>query len=73
LQGLVDRKTISCSSAGINVGDNVFVEHNSSVDGDPMRDVYASVKLTSSDTEPFEVHAVSVSYDRSRLHNDRVN
>jgi hypothetical protein len=73
LQGLIDRKTILCSSAGINVGDNIFVEHNSLVDGDQIRDVYASIKLTSSNTEPFEVHALSVSYDRSRLHNDRVN
>ena len=73
VNSLLDRKTIVCSGTGISVGDNVFVEHNSAVDGDPMRDVYASIKLTSSDTEPFEVHAVSVSYDRSRLHNDRVN
>ena len=73
LQGLIDRKTILCSSAGINVGDNIFVEHDSLVDGDPIRDVYTSIKLTSNDTEPFEVHAVSVSYNRSRLHNDRVN
>jgi hypothetical protein len=70
---LEDRKTIVCSGNGINVGDNVFVEHDSIVDGDPIRDVYASIKLTSDDTEPFEVHAVSVHYDRSMLHNERVN
>jgi len=73
VDSLLDRKTIVCSGVGITIGDNVFVEHNSIVDGDPMRDVYASIKLTSSDTTPFEVHALSVSYDRSRLHNDRVN
>lgn len=70
---LVDRKTIKCSGSNINVGDKVFVEHSSIVDGDPMRDVYATFKLTSQDTDPFEVHAVSVHFDRSRLHNDRVN
>jgi hypothetical protein len=68
-----DRKTIVCSGIGVSVGDNVFVEHNSIIDGDPMRDVYASIKLTSNDTEPFEVHAISVHYDRSTLHNERVN
>ena len=69
------RKSIQCSStvANISVGDNVFVQHNSRVDGDPMRDVFLKIKLTSSDTTPFEVHALSLSYDRSRLHNDRVN
>lgn len=69
------RKSIQCTStvANINVGDNIFVQHNSRVDGDPMRDVFLKIKLTSSDTTPFEVHALSLSYDRSRLHNDRVN
>ena len=70
---LLDRKTIKCSGSNVNVGDKVFVEHSSIVDGDPMRDVYATFKLTSQDTDPFEVHAVSVHFDRSRLHNDRVN
>jgi len=72
---IAGRKNIQCSStvANISVGDNIFVQHNSRVDGDPMRDVFLKIKLTSSDTTPFEVHALSLSYDRSRLHNDRVN
>ena len=70
---LLDRKTIQCSGIAISVGDQVFVEHSAVVDGDPIRDVYASIKLTCSDTEPFEVHAVSAHFDRSKLHNDRVN
>ena len=75
ISGLTNRKTIQCSSniVGINVGDNIFTQHDSRVDGDAMRDVFLKIKLTSSDTTPFEVHALSVSYDRSRLHNDRVN
>jgi len=75
ISGITDKKTILCSStvANINLGDNIFVQHNSRIDGDPMRDVFLKVKLTSSDTELFEVHALSLSYDRSRLHNDRVN
>ena len=70
---VVDRKTLRCSGSNVSVGDKVFVEHNSIVDGDVIRDVYASIKMESTDSEPFEVHAVSVHFDRSRLHNDRVN
>ena len=74
VSSLVDRKTIECTSAPtVNAGDHVLVEHSASVDGDPMRDVFLKIKMESSDTSPFEVHALSVSYDRSMLHNDRVN
>jgi len=75
VSGITDRKTVQCTTgiSNISVGDNVFVEHSSRIDGDPMRDVYLKIKMSSSDTTPFEVHAVSVSFDRSRLHNDRVN
>ena len=73
--GITGRKTIQCTStvANISVGDDVFVEHSSRIDGDPMRGVFLKFKLTSSDTSAFEVHALSVSYDRSMVHNDRVN
>ena len=75
ISGVSDRKTIQCTTSisNISVGDNVFVEHSARIDGDPMRDVFLKIKLTSSDTTAFEVHALSLSYDRSRLHNDRVN
>lgn len=74
IASIVDRKTIECTSAPtVNAGDHVLVEHSASVDGDPMRDVFLKIKMESSDTSPFEVHALSVSYDRSMLHNDRVN
>jgi hypothetical protein len=75
IDGITDRKTIQCTNTitGIGSGDNVFVEHTAKVDGDPMRDVFLKLKLTCSDTDAFEVHAVSLSYDRSMLHNDRVN
>jgi len=75
ISGITDRKTIQCTTgiSNISVGNNVFVEHSARIDGDPMRDVFLKVKLTSSDTTAFEVHALSLSYDRSRLHNDRVN
>ena len=75
ISGISGRKTIQCTTnvSNVNVGDDVFVEHSSRIDGDPMRDVFLKIKLTSSDTSPFEVHAVSVNYDRSKVHNDRVN
>jgi len=75
IAGITDRKTIQCTStvSGISAGDDIFVQHSARVDGDPMRGVFLKLKMTSSDTTPFEVHALSVSYDRSRLHNDRVN
>ncbi len=75
ITGITDRKTVQCTTgiSNIIVGDDVFVEHSALIEGDPMRDVYMKIKMTSSDVVPFEVHAVSLSYDRSRLHNDRVN
>lgn len=75
ISGISDRKTIQCTTnvTGIAAGDNIFVEHTARVDGDPLRDVFMKIKITSSDTTAFEVHALSLSFDRSRLHNDRVN
>ena len=75
VSGISDRKTIVCTSAvsNVNVGDNVFVEHVAKVDGDPMRDVFLKIRMSSADTDAFEVHALSVSFDRSMVHNDRVN
>ena len=71
--GISDRKTINCSSAVFSVGEQIMVEQSSFINGDPMRDVFAKIKMTSTDTEPYEVHALSVHYTRSKLHNDRVN
>ena len=75
IDSITDRKTIQCTNTitGISAGDNVFVEHIAKVDGDPMRDIFLKLKMTCTDTTAFELHAVSLSYDRSRLHNDRVN
>jgi|DEB0MinimDraft_6_1074348.scaffolds.fasta_scaffold00720_4 hypothetical protein len=74
ITGLVSRNKISVSDdTPFSVNDEIFVKNNARVSGDPMRDVFLKIKLTSSDTSPFEVHALSVSFDRSRLHNDKVN
>ena len=75
ISGITDRKTIECTTSisNIVVGDDIYVEHNSLVDGDTMRGVHLGVELTLANTDAFELHAVSIHYDRSRLHNDRVN
>ena len=75
ISGITERNVIQCTTtvSNIAIGDNILVQHDARVDGDAMRDVFLKINLTSLDTTPFEVHAVSVSYDRSRLHNDRVN
>lgn len=73
ITGISDRKTITCSSSVFNGGENIMVEQSSFVNGDPIRDVFAKIRMTSTDTEPFEVHALSTHYTRSKLHNDRVN
>jgi len=73
ITGIIDRKTISTSFQALSAGDKVIVEHSSFIDGDPIRDVYTKIKITSTDTEPYEVHALSVNFTRSMLHNDRVN
>ena len=74
ISGIDGRKTVQCTTniSNISVGDNVFVEHAARVDGDPMRDVFLKIKIESSGYESFEVH-LSTHFDRSRLHNDRVN
>ena len=75
ISAITGRKVVQCGGtvSGISAGNDIFVEHTARVDGDPMRDVFLKIKLTSTDTTAFEVHALSISYDRSRLHNDRVN
>lgn len=44
-----------------------FTVSNSAVNGDQMRGPYAKVRLTISDTTPFELHAVNVDYSFSKL------
>lgn len=75
ISAITERKVIQCGAtvSGISATNDIFVEHTARVDGDPMRDIFLKIRLTSTDTTAFEVHALSVSYDRSRLHNDRVN
>ena len=48
-------------------GDQLVVISDSSFDGDQMRGPYARIKLTTSTTEPLELHAVNVDYSFSKL------
>ena len=73
ITGVPSRKVLTMSGANFNIGDKIFVEKLSSVDGDPIRNTYAKIKMTSDSQDAFEVHALSLSYDRSAVHNDRVN
>ena len=45
----------------------LVVASDSSFDGDQMRGPYARIKLTTSTTEPLELHAVNVDYSFSKL------
>lgn len=47
--------------------DQLVVVSDSSFDGDQMRGPYARIKLTTSTTEPLELHAVNVDYSFSKL------
>lgn len=75
ISAVSERNTIQCNATVSNVSTNndIFVEKTARIEGDPMRDVFIKIRLSSSTTTAFEVHAISLSYDRSRLHNDRVN
>lgn len=50
-------------------GRNLFSESNSEVNGDQMRGPYARIKLNTQTTEPFELHAINVDYEFSKLDN----
>jgi hypothetical protein len=45
----------------------MFVSYNSEVEGDQIRGPYARIKLDTSTTEPFELHAINVEYEFSKL------
>ena len=71
------RNTLNVSSTtGISVGDVLIARPASDtghITGDPLRDYYLKIKLTNSSTTRIELYAVNAIYERSRLHNDRVN
>jgi len=72
-----DRNTLNVSAnTGINVGDILVAQSIPNalhIAGDRLRDYYLKIKLTNSSTTKDELYAINAIYERSRLHNDRVN
>lgn len=62
--------TASGSVAGVSAGDTIVVLANAGIEGDQLRDYYARIQLTNSDTSAIELYAVNMVYAKSNLHND---
>jgi hypothetical protein len=56
--------------AGVNNGDTIVVLANAGIEGDQLRDYYARIQLTNSDTSAIELYAVNMVYAKSNLHNE---
>jgi len=57
--------------AGVNAGDTIVVLANAGIEGDQLRDYYARINLTNSDTSAIELYAVNMVYAKSNLHNEQ--
>ena len=77
ITGVYDRFTLNVSGvSGLADADNLIAKNASDtghVTGDPLRDYFLKIKLTNSSTTKNELYAVNAIFERSRLHNDRVN
>ena len=77
IEGVHDRFTLKVSGvSGLADADNLIARNASDtghVTGDPLRDYFLKIKLTNSSTTKNELYAVNAIFERSRLHNDRVN
>ena len=77
ITGVHDRFTLNVSGvSGLADADNLIAKNASDtghVTGDPLRDYFLKIKLTNSSTTKNELYAVNAIFERSRLHNDRVN
>lgn len=63
--------TASGSVTGVNNGDTIVVLANAGIEGDQLRDYYARIQLTNSDTSEIELYAVNAVYAKSNLHNEQ--
>jgi hypothetical protein len=72
-----DRNTLNVSAnTGINVGDILVAQSRADaqhIAGDRLRDYYLKIRLTNSSIQKDELYAINAIFERSRLHNDRVN
>ena len=77
IEGVHDRFTLKVSGvSGLADGDNLIARNAADtghVTGDSMRDYFLKIALTNSSTTKDELYAVNAIFERSRLHNDKVN
>ena len=73
LASVSGRKEITASGTvtGLTAGDTVMAVSDDDINGDKIRDYYAQVDLTNTDTTAVELYAVNLSYSSSPLHNDK--
>ena len=73
LASVSGRKEITASDTvtGLTAGDTVMAVSDDDINGDKIRDYYAQVDLTNTDTTAVELYAVNLSYSSSPLHNDK--
>lgn len=69
--GVSGTKDLTCNTTVSNVsqGDVIVLVADSSIEGDQIRDYYAKIKLTITDTEPVELFAVNAVITDSKAHN----
>jgi hypothetical protein len=61
--------TASGAIAGVSDGNTIVVLANAGVEGDQLRDYYARINLTNTDTSEIELYAVNAVFAQSNLHN----
>ena len=66
-------KQITASGAivGVSDGNTIVVLANAGVEGDQLRDYYARINLTNTDTSEIELYAVNAVFAKSNLHNQQ--
>ena len=63
--------TASGAIAGVSDGNTIVVLANAGVEGDQLRDYYARINLTNTDTSEIELYAVNAVFAQSNLHNQQ--
>lgn len=64
-------KDLTCNTTVSNVAqdDVIVLVADSAIEGDQIRDYYAKIKLTKTDTNPIELFAVNAVVTDSKAHN----
>ena len=61
--------TCNTTVTGLIANDVVVLVADSSIEGDQIRDYFAKIKLTKTDTNPIELYAVNAVVTDSKAHN----